>query len=532
MVSQCSACGAFVVSNPHEFDLNNITPRILARISQLLTTNEPPQEPELTVLQPIAQKTDARLACLDAEISRLKDQLSQLEEERAALAEYHAQNTTILSPLRRMPPEILGKIFSWTLPQMMRALDIRDPPWVLTHVSRRWRAIAASKSSLWSKIYIVFSTATKYSSAMVRAQIERAHTLKIIFRGSSRRDSRPQVNMLQLLLERSSMWQELRLGSIAALVPLLTEYSERLPLLRRAWVQWDGPESQTGVESVDFFRMGPSLVDISVFSEYRFIPTLLPVYHQLTRYDFDAPWTTHSELLKALPNLNEVRVVRKFDRGIPWPVPGQPINLIHLQCMYVSHGQCLDYLRAPALERIAIKCRKGDEIRPHLDPFVARSSCVLHRLCLSGLPDAQRTDEILEHCPSITELALRIGDSKTKDKATERDLLAAFVTRFVMLDSINTICPRISKLDFACEHADVISYPLYLDMLDAWWNAPNCALKATELLLPQGLVDPDPESLARMGTLRQAGLQVSFLSGDVAYERARQWLHVATWIFW
>ncbi|KAJ7260360.1 hypothetical protein B0H12DRAFT_959143, partial [Mycena haematopus] len=113
-----------------------------------LTTNEPPQDVELALILPVAQKTATQLACLDAEISRLKDQLTQLEEERAALAKYHTQNTTILSPLRRMPSEVLGEIFSWTLP-LRSALDITDSPWVLTHVSRRWRAIAVSKSSLW-----------------------------------------------------------------------------------------------------------------------------------------------------------------------------------------------------------------------------------------------------------------------------------------------------------------------------------------------------------------------------------------------
>ncbi|KAJ7260324.1 hypothetical protein B0H12DRAFT_1014080, partial [Mycena haematopus] len=162
MVSPCSACGAFVTSNQAEFVLNiPIAPRTLARISQLLTTNEPPQDAELALILPVAQKTAAQLACLDAEISRLRDQLTRLEEERAALAKYHAQNTTILSPLRRMPSEVLGEIFLWTLP-LQSAVDRADSPWVLTHVSRCWRAIAVSKSSLWSQIYFNFPSGRKY----------------------------------------------------------------------------------------------------------------------------------------------------------------------------------------------------------------------------------------------------------------------------------------------------------------------------------------------------------------------------------
>jgi hypothetical protein len=56
-------------------------------------------------------KADARLVFLDAEISRLRGRLKQVEDERTDLATYRAQNNTVLSPLRRMPPEVLGEIF-------------------------------------------------------------------------------------------------------------------------------------------------------------------------------------------------------------------------------------------------------------------------------------------------------------------------------------------------------------------------------------------------------------------------------------
>ncbi|KAJ6476833.1 hypothetical protein C8R45DRAFT_1157901 [Mycena sanguinolenta] len=418
-----------------------------------------------------------------------------------ALLAYH--------PLRRIPAEILGEIFLCSLPPRC-ALNVEDSPWVLTHVCRSWRAVAVSKSSLWTQIYVNFANRKKYSLDLARRQIDRARTLKIRFSGSEEHDSGPQIDMLQLLLERSAIWQDLRLVSIAAFVPLLTDRSGRFPLLQRAWVQWDGPASQEGVESVDFFRMAASLTEITIYCEHRFLSTSLPIHARITRYDLDAPWATHYELLKSLPYLRE------------------PIHLAHLQGIYVSRAECLDYIRAPALERIGIQSRKSIEICSHLDSFVTRSSCVLRRLCLSGLPDVQRTDQILQQFPSITELAVRILDRKSKDKAAEYNLLSTYLTRFATLDS-NTTFPHISKLDFACQNVDVIPYPLYLDMLDSRWNALGYALNAAELLLPQALVYPDPESVARMETLCQAGLQVHFLSGEAALKRTRQWLHIATW---
>ncbi|KAF8155025.1 hypothetical protein K438DRAFT_1987252 [Mycena galopus ATCC 62051] len=99
-------------------------------------------------------------------------------------------------------------------------------------------------------------------------------------------------------------------------------------MLRRAWVLWDGPESQAGVEFIGFFSKADSLVKIDVDSEYRFVPTLFPMHHRLIRYDLDDPWSTHLELLKSLPNLREVRITRHFDANEPWPQLAQTITTI------------------------------------------------------------------------------------------------------------------------------------------------------------------------------------------------------------
>ncbi|KAJ7780076.1 hypothetical protein DFH07DRAFT_713672, partial [Mycena maculata] len=122
--------------------------------NRLLATNEPPQAAEIPLVESVVSKTAVRLAFLDAEMARLRDRLNQLDEERTELSDYHARNTGILSPLRRVPPEVLDEIFSWSLPSVTEALDrgfnTNNSPWVLSHISSRWRAIALSIPSLWS----------------------------------------------------------------------------------------------------------------------------------------------------------------------------------------------------------------------------------------------------------------------------------------------------------------------------------------------------------------------------------------------
>ncbi|KAJ7239590.1 hypothetical protein B0H12DRAFT_1001579, partial [Mycena haematopus] len=99
-------------------------------------------------------ENDESLACIDEEIVQLHSRLKQLEAERARLSSFRTQSCAILSPLRRMPPEILGEIFSRTIPALPDRT--RYSPWFLTHISRRWREIAISTSSLWSRVVVRF----------------------------------------------------------------------------------------------------------------------------------------------------------------------------------------------------------------------------------------------------------------------------------------------------------------------------------------------------------------------------------------
>ncbi|KAJ7692103.1 hypothetical protein B0H17DRAFT_1010681, partial [Mycena rosella] len=133
------------------------SPEMLARHHKLLATNEPPIGFELPYIKSIVSNTSARLVCLEKNISQRKDPVAQLEEERTSLSSYYFQNLAILSPLRRMPPEMLCEIFSQTLPSVSEAMeyerwDVKHSPWVLTHVSSRWRAVALATPSLWSQV--------------------------------------------------------------------------------------------------------------------------------------------------------------------------------------------------------------------------------------------------------------------------------------------------------------------------------------------------------------------------------------------
>ncbi|KAJ7608459.1 hypothetical protein FB45DRAFT_946798, partial [Roridomyces roridus] len=287
MALRCTECGALTIPEGPELDLSVTTDLgTLARHLTLMNTNDPPQDSERLYVREVVSKADARLACVEDEISRLEDRLKVLLREHALLSEYRTKNVGILSPLRRMPPEILGQIFSWALPTDEQAKspayrpNPKDSPWVLTWISSRWRAIAVSTHSLWSLVH-VDAAGSLHSLSMIQTQVQRARGLKIHFYGRQERNAAPQIQSLCLRLT-----------------------SALLPALRRLWLEWDTPESQNRIDWIECFGVAPCLVDVGVHISLPARP------NHITRYDLDADWPTHRRLLAQLPNLVEAP---------PWP---------------------------------------------------------------------------------------------------------------------------------------------------------------------------------------------------------------------
>ncbi|KAJ7654649.1 hypothetical protein DFH06DRAFT_993402, partial [Mycena polygramma] len=142
---KCPHCG--LVGGTRTGNPLNATPE--TRHQMLLNSNEAPLDLDIPVVHSVLSKTNARLAFLDQEIARL-------QEERASLASYRTRNRAILSPLRKMPPEVLGEIFLLAVPTMKarRKVCVTDSPWYLTHVSGHWRAVAVSIPALWSFFHV------------------------------------------------------------------------------------------------------------------------------------------------------------------------------------------------------------------------------------------------------------------------------------------------------------------------------------------------------------------------------------------
>ncbi|KAJ6485564.1 hypothetical protein C8R45DRAFT_276122 [Mycena sanguinolenta] len=529
----CANCGALFVGTVPETPDISVIPE--TRHHTLLTTNEPPEDSDAVFVQSVVSKTDPRLAYLENEISKIRDQLKQLEDEHHSLIIYRTRNKAILSPVRRIPTEILGGIFRWTLPPIRddsnldrSRFDFRNSPWLLTHISTRWRAISIATPSLWSRIVIDYveihqsslsrrrTPSSAHYLSMVRAQIQRSQQLQLHFYTCLDMDSRAQIQMFELLSQHSSRWEVLSLALSPEILPSLAALRDRLSSLKKLWVQWEGFETNSAPSLLDNFQTASSLVDIGILNEHHgHVPIRLPA-HQLTRYELTAPWSTHRHILREATNLVEAHIGGAYDLD-RWS--DQPIELQCLRRLYISESLVLSFLKAPNLDELAVSLYPGEEPQylDRLHDFVDRSLCSLRRICHRESPDALTTIEVLKSFPSISELVII-----THYPASE--VISA------LRPSGNTVvAPQLQSLFFGCELNGAIDCAAFLDMLKARWEAQDCALKHAALIT-RGKPPLDPLTLSDLLSLRQAGLEL-LLSEDESESLGfiNAWLYGTTW---
>ncbi|KAJ7155805.1 hypothetical protein C8R46DRAFT_434030 [Mycena filopes] len=504
----------------------NLTPAAGTRHHTLMNSNETPLDSDIPLIKAMGSYLDVRMLALDEEIAPLRRRLEQLVDERQALVHLRSQNSAIISPLRRIPPEILAEIFTWTLPAVWterHRFKSDDSPWLLTHVSRGWRTTAISTSSLWSLVVIDYppklNLAGLYPLPMLEAHIGRAQKLNIHFYGQEARDLVPQIDVFMYLASHSSRWEELSLGVTSALVPLLDSLQDRLPSLRRLNIQWSEAASQANVDSIDCFHRAPCLVDFTVLNEFRSVPVRLPI-EQLTCFRADNSWEFHQGALGLGLNLVEVRISIAFDDE-PWPAVTQVIHLPSLRRLYVSHPEMLAFLIAPALDEIALESWLGDgeEIQSNFRPFVERSRCTLRRLCLHGGVEAATLSHLLKGTTTITELAIL----RSIAPGAEHDDVALFDMLTIAPETPH-IAPQLQSISLGCEPGNSLDRSRCLAMIHSRWKQPHRALRAADLL---SAAAEDPVDDLNM---REEGLDLMIQSGQLAQEVMKDWTYNPTWI--
>ena len=121
----------------------------------LLQNNDIPSESTIRELTESLKAPLNELREIDIEIQRLRELVENLKIKRRSIQEIVDDHNTILSPIRRLPLDVLHEIFFYCLPTHRNPImKASEAPVLLTRICSSWRAIALSSPRIWSKIHI------------------------------------------------------------------------------------------------------------------------------------------------------------------------------------------------------------------------------------------------------------------------------------------------------------------------------------------------------------------------------------------
>jgi len=138
-------------------------------LTELLRNNELPLESQLQETRQLRSRANEDLLHIDTEIQRL---MAKREQVQRSLDIYNI----ILSPARRLLPDILREIFCYCIGRTYPLLSATEAPMVLTRVCSLWRSVAFSSPRIWTRLHIPLPGDPRISSNLV---VNNAHALEL-----------------------------------------------------------------------------------------------------------------------------------------------------------------------------------------------------------------------------------------------------------------------------------------------------------------------------------------------------------------
>ncbi|KAF8827624.1 hypothetical protein HHX47_DHR4000453 [Lentinula edodes] len=229
----------------------------------------------------------------ETKLAYLRSQIIYIETQRARVIDHKIELGSLLSPIRKLPNEILGIIFDSACNQNLLC-DSEDkysairvlPALAISAVSFRWRHLALSSSRLWSTLNLKFSVVTIAAEFMLKLKLylERSGNsplfLDVKIKGFP--DDNSSLPVMDLLVQHSKRWKTFTVNGQWLLTSCyaLLHPRQHFPILTA--LSTDGDFHQ---EELDIFEDSPQLCSVRTTV---LPPSRLPS-HQLTHVEIAVP---------------------------------------------------------------------------------------------------------------------------------------------------------------------------------------------------------------------------------------------------
>jgi hypothetical protein len=392
-----------------------------SHLLSLLRSGHVPEANEKTSILTTIEQCGVQLDSLDAEFTQLKSIMNQLDTRRSKLELQISYQSALLSPIRRLPNELLSEILLYSAGGRVNVCSPLSDIWKFERVCKKWRDISLSLE-IWSSIDVSLESMVPWNSGTPMAMV--AHLVELCLRRSRDRSLSVKFeeigspvdfkDIFDIFSPYSNRWEELflSLSMLPAESPILDYGLTRLSFLR-----FSG--AYKSCTPLDTFKHAQQLHRLHLFSVPKPLRSLILPWSQIT--DFKAilcQFRTGEfvDILKAMPNV--VRFVLRWNKGIKKIIGVADINHIHLHRLktlelvaFPSETYAIfQLLTFPLLTDLTIVSSNSDSslytlLADSVVSAINRSSCQLTSLSLRSV-DSECIARILPHTRWVENLDL------------------------------------------------------------------------------------------------------------------------------
>ncbi|THU95029.1 hypothetical protein K435DRAFT_859958 [Dendrothele bispora CBS 962.96] len=474
----------------------------------------------------------------DDEIQKLQAEIISLRNRQQSIYRRIDRYRSLLAPIRKLPPEVLGRIFRLICTKNFASASEIDCPAVhLSHVCVGWRDLARTTPSLWSRISIDLFYPQQdlfRVKSMLITCLALSNPSPIFLHLTMSEVDVDAKFVLQSIMHHCARWAEVCLNMTTSHFSQLSPIKGKLPLLQSLKIRtgniFDEVEVLDIPESLDCFSLAPRLraVAIGYIDDTTDISTL--------------PWGQISDLkLHFFTSLNSALDVLRLAtqaRSVTLSLCTllDPSNIaqnfthslnslsIILDIDDVSDPfRCFQMWTMPQLNCLHLSIRELHRVSrdtcnfDELHSFVQRSGCVITTLSLINLGlDGVEIIALLQCLTSLADLTLH----EHRDDVRNLSLTSSFLQKMTVnhrASSSTHFLPHLKKIDFRIHFPSSI---LLVSMVQSRWipddiDAAEIGVDCLDVVKIHVFISGDPpidQILRPLLAMKPRGLQctVSF----------------------
>lgn len=477
-------------------DVKELPPSSILR---LLQTNGAPLDTQRDEVRSLLVEPKAELAAVENDIDDLQARLADCQRRKRELISYVEDLGALLSPIRRMPPEIMARIFEFCGDIGARgphAEPSKRAPLLLGSVCRSWRALSLAIPRLWTTLYLRLPTSGPFvkQQEILQAWLERSRPFPI-----------------SLWLWNDFLTDDIPVSFLRKLTETLAENSDRwkaifihFPAYDPDWEYFDALV-RCHFPNLEELEISPQFTPWAPFNPEQ-MPRLrelqvpagaMPDSHrtlpwtQLTHLTLRGGYRTTdvSELLQILscaPLLSYLHVeISQYRAEGKWDDTQDRITMPCLNTLVLvtitNHEECInhftDALVLPHLRDFQLLTRVWDRSNMTTpwchDSFMgllSRSKCSINHFTLHAINiNGAQLRQVVERCPSL--VLLKLHGSRTHIVLSEIIKDMVYDSSSQTLSSPTSpssnsqqdragapLAPWLKALSLSCESVDALTY--------------------------------------------------------------------------